>query len=297
MTVLTPPAAAALLDLAAAVTGNHIPDRPASPPPDPAAAARRPQPGPQPGSGSVDGAADRAAGGRPYRLRLLGEPVLYRAVDPTPIHLPRRAALQVLTLTAIHRHGLTRTQLATTIWPGIATSSATDRIDQALRSLRTATGNALPTRDAGRYRLDPDLVDVDLWHLHTTLDPAAEGGDGGRRWRRVVDAYTGELAAGHTWPWLAPHREAIRRHALDATIALAEHTPNPARRITVLQHAAAVIDPVNDDIHRRLMTAQAATGDLDGVATTWTAYTTRLAALGIRQDPQTAALADNLLHP
>jgi hypothetical protein len=41
----------------------------------------------------------------------------------------------------------------------------------------------------------------------------------------VVDAYGGELAAGHTWPCLQRLREALCRHVLDAYRHLAATRP------------------------------------------------------------------------
>jgi hypothetical protein len=74
----------------------------------------------------------------------------------------------------------------------------------------------------GRYRLNPDLITVDLWDVQTAVQAAITAQPGNPPLYAVVNRNHGELAAGHTWPWLPPHREAIRRDIIDAYIELAD---------------------------------------------------------------------------
>src|SRR4051794_36454770 len=64
-----------------------------------------------------------------------------------------------------------------------------------------------------------------------------------------MDAYRGELAAGHFWPWLQPLREALRRDVLDAYLHLAA-TAQPQQAVELL-HDAVAVDPYNEHLNRR----------------------------------------------
>jgi DNA-binding SARP family transcriptional activator len=196
--------------------------------------------------------------GMPLRLRLLGPPALYQAnVSQTPMVIQRSAAWQVLVFLAVHPAGATSGQLIAALWPGPRPQQAGNRLYTPITKLRAALGEAagapVLVRDGDRYRLDLQHIDVDLWRLHAAVDRAATAIDPDERHaalHAVVDAYTGELAAGKDWPWLAVPREATRRHVIDAYVALADIAPDPATVLAFLQTAVR-IDPVNQQLQRR----------------------------------------------
>jgi hypothetical protein len=169
-------------------------------------------------------------------LRVLGEPAVYAHGSPTPVRLPRSATLAILVFLALHPDGATTTDLTTALWPQLHANTTANRIYTTISATRKvldpiATGPTI-VRAGDRYRLNPDHVDVDLWHLHTAIDQAATTTNPTARTnalRQVVNSYTGDLAAGWAWPWVDPHREAIHRHVVDARAALsAEHVgPGP----------------------------------------------------------------------
>jgi two-component SAPR family response regulator len=171
--------------------------------------------------------------------------------------MARSAALQVLVFLAVHPAGATSSQLAGMLWPQLPTGTTTKRVYNITTSVRDALDDAAggPTivRAGDRYRLNPQHVDVDLWQLHDAIRTAVAGPDPAARaagLRLVIDSYTGELADGWSWPWLDPHREAIRRQILDAYTTLASQSdPATARR---LLQAAAAADPDNQELSRRL---------------------------------------------
>lgn len=55
------------------------------------------------------------------------------------------------------------------------------------------------------------------------------------------------------WPWLPVLRETLRRHVVDAHAELAQTSP-PGGALDLLQHAVTV-DPLNEDLHRRVEAA------------------------------------------
>jgi len=207
---------------------------------------------------------------RPLRLRLFGPVRLCHIRDPgAPLRLGRFTAVQVLLYLAVHRHGATSTQVAAALWPGVRPYPV-DRVYRAASALRSAvhhaTGVQILTRVGDRYQLDPDQVQVDLWQLHAAVDHAATATDPHTRTgalHTVIDAYTGDLAAGQPGAWLVPHREAARRHAMDAYTTLAALS-DPLTAAALLDRALRV-DPYNEYLHRAAAHAHQAAGNPDVV--------------------------------
>lgn len=224
---------------------------------------------------------------RPLRVRILGNPALYTTADGLrQVAVPRRTAVELLVLLAVHHDGLTASQVMEAMWPDVALHAATNRLYTTVSTLRTTTKPAangdLVVRRDDRYRLNPDLATVDLWDLHTAVHTAATTTGTTRltALRRVTDLHTGELAAGAGWPCLTPHGEPARRHTLDAYTTLAEAASDPHDAITLL-HAALDIEPLNTALHHTLITASRGLGDLDTAAQLEKTYTEHLAEYGI----------------
>jgi DNA-binding SARP family transcriptional activator len=140
-------------------------------------------------------------------------------------------------------------------------------------------------------------VDVDIWHLTaaahhaaTTVDPAGHAA----ALHNVIKLYTGTVADGHNWLWLAPYRETIRRHVLDAYVGLADDEPNPTAALALIQEAIR-IDPYNEDVYQRAMRLHAALNSADGITRTLRTLTERLADLEVDVSPQTQQVATDLL--
>jgi DNA-binding SARP family transcriptional activator len=218
-----------------------------------------------------DGQPPSAAAPRVDRVRLtaLGPPVVFRPGEIAPVRWPRSAAVQVLVFLAVYPVGASSTDLAEMLWPELPTDTTTNRVYNIMRSVHEALDGAAggPTivRAGDRYRLNPQHVDVDLWRLREAIraagaspDPTVQAAGA----RRVIDAYTGDLADGWGWPWLDPHREATRRHVLDAYTTLAAQS-DPAAA-TRLLHAAAAVDPINDALRQRVadINRQPGNGDI-----------------------------------
>jgi DNA-binding SARP family transcriptional activator len=192
------------------------------------------------------------------RLRVLGRPQL--TFKGAPLQIRRSAAFQALVLLALHPDGVTARHLAEVLWPGLHPHSTAQRFYTTISELRgtlhTATGVAVVRRHDERYVLDPEHIDVDVWHLHAAIDQAATAPTPDHRRAAltgVVRAYTGEPGAGMSWTWLPALREVLRRHVIDAYTELAEASASP-EELYLLQGAAAV-DPLNDDLHRRVRRA------------------------------------------
>ncbi|MET7968753.1 BTAD domain-containing putative transcriptional regulator [Micromonospora sp. NPDC005305] len=220
---------------------------------------------------------------RRLTLRILGEPVL--AVDGQPLTIRRSAGMQALVFLAAHPDGADSAELVAALWPGLPRHSLTGRLYTTLSDLRgavrAACGLTITEHTEDRYRLNRDHLDVDLWRFHTAVQQAATAvTDTTSAWQAVIDAYTGDLAAGRTWPWADPIREAIRRRVIDAHVTLSATAPDPRHALDVLQHGIR-IDPYNTDLHLRAMNVLAALGDHQAVADLHHTYTRRLTEAGL----------------
>ncbi|MBQ1052740.1 hypothetical protein KBX50_30330 [Micromonospora sp. C51] len=217
------------------------------------------------------------------QVRVLGEPDLL--FDGAPLPVRRSAALHAVVYLAVHAGGVDSQQLAEALWPGLPAHRLTARLYTTLSDLRTllrtTTGHTIIDRTGDRYRLNPSQVDVDLWRLRRAVTHAASTlTDHGAAWQAVVDAYTGDLATGYPWPWLDPHREAARRHVLDAYAALAAAEPDPRRALGWLQGGIR-IDPYNATLHQRAIAVLTALGEHAAVAELSDRYARRIAAAGL----------------
>lgn len=183
-----------------------------------------------------------------------------------PVRLRRTAGLQVLAYLAVHPQGATRNELTHAIWPHLPPATISQRLHTTLTDLRRQLRPLLdddPTaRQDDYYRLNARAIATDLQPWRAAVQAMTHAIGTTTRLhacRDVVHQYRGELAAGHTWPWLTAAREQARRTAIDACSALAEHT-DPNEALNWLQRAIA-IDPHNEPLHHQAANLLRVTGD------------------------------------
>jgi DNA-binding SARP family transcriptional activator len=230
--------------------------------------------------------ASIAPASRPARLDVIGE--LRLAVNDQPIAVRRTAAWQVLTLLATHPDGLRSRRLITTVWPGPPPATITNRLYTTLSDLRADLkpylhDAALIVHRDHRYALNPDIVDVDLWWLHTAVRAAAGAittADRRRASHDVITTFRGDLAAGHTWPWLSQEREAIRQHVVDAYADVLDGLP--AREAIDVLREAIKVDPYNENLHRRAVDTLRELGDRTAAARLYEDYRLRVTSVGLK---------------
>src|SRR5690606_17652433 len=138
----------------------------------------------------------------------------------------RRIARDLLVYLALNPHGITREQGIDALMPDRDIDTGTTMIHTAINNVRNTLRAATGTREpmfiihtAGRYHLDPQLIDVDLWHLRSALEEAqhaATDTDRVTALGRIPDLYSGDLADELTYEWAETERERLRRHATDA---------------------------------------------------------------------------------
>jgi len=273
-----PPDPAAVSDASAAST-PAAPQHPAS--------GTRPRPKPQ-----------------PVRIRLLGPPTIHDR-DGAPVPGLRHHARQLLVYLILHRAGADLPDIMEAFWPTATMRRASERLSTEVSDLRGRVRQATADPKAqavintgGRYHLNPDLLDIDVWRFADALRRAAASTEPAAKTQALceaIDAHTGTLADGYDYDWIEPPREQMRRHAITARLHLAELLASrDAHAAADLTRAAAALDPYNEDLARKAMTALARIGDADGIRVQL--HQLRVALDEIDEEPsaETIALAAQL---
>jgi DNA-binding SARP family transcriptional activator len=213
-----------------------------------------------------------------------------------------RKARELLAYLAVCSDGVTGGAISEALWPESSTRYAASQRHLAVRKaremLRTATGLPAPmfiTLAGERYRLDPALIDVDLWQFDAALDQAqaaASDQDQLAALQQAAALYQGPLADGAGYDWAERYAEPARRRAVDALARIADILqPNgPEHALTVLETALAH-DPYNEAVYQKIMHVQARLGRPDAARRTLALLETRLAVLGLSPAPATRQAA------
>jgi DNA-binding SARP family transcriptional activator len=323
------------LELAPAVGGSTT--RPSDAPArgSSSAAGRRHQPdgrpaSPHPASRGVTDKTDLWRPSAALRLTVLGRLQLQHrppagrtraasSVDVIGALAPRQR--EVLVYLALNPDGARRESLAAAIWPDAPVErpynsfhatlsllrkalskaiddSTTKATSSSASSTTTSTVGRLILHGDGRYRLDRDLVDVDLWHLSDTLAAArTTAPDRLDALRRVPELYRGDLAEDLTAEWLAARRETLRRQVLDALSTLIHSVPGDPQQVLVWLDQARDLDPYNEAIYQDLIRTQGRLGQRDAIVRTLDLLATTLADIDRQPAPTTRALAESLAAP
>ncbi|WP_231934680.1 LysM peptidoglycan-binding domain-containing protein [Micromonospora viridifaciens] len=237
------------------------------------------------------------------RLRVLGPPRIEEITQPgRPL---RAKALELAVFLACHPDGATTREIGEYLEPDARISQADQRVHTNASNLRhvlgragtTDTKNAYVIKTAGRYRLDPATVDIDVWTLRDLMRNATIATEPRRHelLTAACDLYTAPLAEGHDYEWLQPHRETVRRWGTEAHLLLADdlldHDPQAA---SDLLDKAIGLDRYNEALYTKAMHARHALGDADGIRTLLRALTKALADLDAEPQDETIALATQL---
>jgi len=247
--------------------------------------------------------APAAAGAGKARLCVLGPP---RIEDTTKPGKPLRAkALELGVFLACHPDGMGTREIGEYLEPDAKVDQSDQRVHTNASNLRHVLGRAgtaeakdnYVIKAAGRYRLDPATVAVDVWQLRDLLRTATIATGERRRTllTQACELYTAPLAEGQDYEWITPHREAVRRWGTEAHLLLAEDLldVNPQAASTLLDKAIG-LDRYNEALYRKAMHARHALGDADGIRTLLRALTKSLADLDAEPEEETITLAAEL---
>ncbi|MHB8448955.1 MAG: BTAD domain-containing putative transcriptional regulator [Mycobacteriales bacterium] len=215
----------------------------------------------------------------------------------------RESARELLVWYLLHPDGAPAETAIDVVWPDAPPGRGAQRFWNALGNLRSRLrgprGQHLDvlTKIGDIYCPQPEALDVDLWRFQNALDQAARD-DGSARdaLTTAVDLYRGDLASTADYLWLEPVREELHRHALDAHVRLAElhdEAGETDAAINVLERAIT-LDPVAEDLYRRLIRLLGRAGRRDSVNRLWKQLQGKLADIDLDPEPVTVTLVRKL---
>ncbi|MEU1808395.1 BTAD domain-containing putative transcriptional regulator [Micromonospora aurantiaca (nom. illeg.)] len=244
------------------------------------------------------------------RLTVLG-PVTV-ATDAGPVTTGMRTgSYAALALLAAHPHGRTLRQIAADLHPDTDQDAAIKRvrtdITTARRVLRTATGTPeakfiIYDPASGRYRLDPDTIEVDLWRMLTAIGRANTATDDSTALvalREAADLYAGDFADGQDRAWVTDYATTHRHQILGVHVRIAEYleADQPDAAVAALETALRY-DPVNEELYQRVIRIHGRHHRPDAVRRTLRRLEAQLAELGDAEPSEaTRRIAERQLHP
>jgi len=245
------------------------------------------------------------AGTAPIEVRLLGT---YRLkVEGNEIKSGLRAkARELLAFYLLHTEGTTLDVATEALWPEADTGRGSEWFWTALGNLRTtlrrATGAKslmIIERDGDRYRIEP-IFDVDLWRFQAALASSALVDIGDPSSPAALEAaaalYGGELLGDVDWAWVDFPREDLRRRAADVLVALAAFRQRAGDVRAALDTLARAleVDPLAEQVYRRIMRLQANQSGPEEVAATFRRLRARLDDLALEPTAESTRLAAEL---
>ncbi|MBL8932808.1 MAG: LysM peptidoglycan-binding domain-containing protein [Kineosporiaceae bacterium] len=246
-----------------------------------------------------------AASGK-VQLRVFGKVAVLDA-EGQPVPGLRQHAAGLLTYLATHRKGADKNDILEAIWPDAPLRRAAERLSTEVGNLRRCIRLAAPeekeqpvVNTGGRYHVNPQIVDVDLWQFEDAVHHAASAADAAERERmlhQAVSSFAPELARGHDYHWLEPVREQLRRRAIRVYLQLADlvwaNSPCEAADLT---QSAASLDATSEDLARLAIQAHTRAGDGSAVDAQLHRLEAALREIGETPSPETLSLAAAAHH-
>lgn len=192
------------------------------------------------------------------QARLDGEPLAPRAAQR------KRLALLAL-LAAAPSRALTRDQILVLLWPEYDTERARHQLAASTHDIRHAIAPDLVVAAADELRLNPSLVDCDVW----SFEAALQKGD----LAEAVARYTGPLLDGVHLPgdrefghWVDAERDRLARSFAAAVeeLAVRDEAAGEFAAAAERWRRRATCDPFDSRVAVRLMQALAAAGNRAG---------------------------------
>jgi two-component SAPR family response regulator len=212
---------------------------------------------------------------------------------PGPAH-------ELIAYLALHPEGATRDQLLEALWPHQDPKQTEQRLWQATREARKLVDDAV-VRDAGRYRLDLERVELDLAQLDRLLYEADTRADERETHHVLEQAHalfrgTPLQDAEYAWADSVCRRLTATQLALLERLAEARlQTGDPAGALAAAERGIS-LDSLNERFWRLALRAEATTGSREAVTTRYERLTATLdERLGLRPDRDTRTLVRELL--
>src|SRR4051812_7174796 len=124
-----------------------------------------------------------------FVLELLGTLSLRSDVGPVPVPAQQRRPLGLLAIVALGgRNGASRDRVEAYLWPESGGSAARHSLDQTVYAIRRAFGSDAILSSGRELRLNPDVIQVDVWEFDAAVSQS--------QWAAAAERYTGPLLDG-----------------------------------------------------------------------------------------------------
>jgi DNA-binding SARP family transcriptional activator len=236
-------------------------------------------------------------------IRLLGSPEI--TVGGQPVSFRTRKVFSLLVYLVVEGGMHSREALMTLLWPENPTQNASSTLRVTLTRLRQAlqpAGDILITT-GGKVGFDFSFpIDLDLARLSAAVLPGTSPYD----LATILKIDRGEFLAGFNLPdapdfdtWAAIQREAIQRQVETIYDRLTQYQLANRESSTAVETAMRWMRraPLSEAAYRRLMAAQALSGDRPAALKTYAQCQAMLREeFGIQPARETAVLAENISH-
>lgn len=238
---------------------------------------------------------------RPIQIRALGGFDL--TIDGIPFTSgvkPQRRPLDLLkALVAVNGHAASTSELADKLWPDSDGDTARNSLQVAVHRLRRLLGRdqAVIVQDR-KIHLDHALCWVDLWAFAEQAESATRAGsahpDFAQRAACALELYRGHLVAEEPeQAWMLAVRQRLRHVWLGLVKLLGDHyeVRGDWQRAADLYQQALEIDPLAEEVYRRLMGCQQRTGQrVEAIHTYRRCREQLVAGLGVPPSEETERL-------
>ena len=199
-------------------------------------------------------------------LELLGTLALRNETPPVPVSAQQKRSLGLLAILALAgRQGFPRDRIESYLWPESSASLARHSLDQTVYAIRHALGSDFILSTGRELRLNPGLVQVDLWNFEEAIRA--------RQWAAAVDSYKGTLLEGFYLTdsrefesWIDGERARLRAEYQTAVESLAKTAAEAGDHSLSVKwwRRLANSEPLSPGATKQLMRALAAAGDRAG---------------------------------
>ena len=196
-------------------------------------------------------------------LELLGALSLRDETRPVPVAAQQKRPLGLLAILGLAgRKGLARDRIEAYLWPESSGARAQHALDQAVYAIRQALGSDLILSTARELRLNPELVQVDVWEFEQAIRAS--------QWTAAVGHYKGPLLDGVHFAdshelesWIDTNRSRLRLEYQNAIRVLANSSAEAGdhSQSVTWWRKLANSDPLSAGATKQLMLALAAAGD------------------------------------
>src|SRR5213078_642426 len=199
-------------------------------------------------------------------LELLGTLSLRDETHQVPVSAQQKRPLGLLAILGLGGNpGLSRDRIEAYLWPESSGARAQHALDQTVYAIRHTLGSDIILSTGRELRLNPDLIQVDVWEFEQAIRA--------RQWAAAVERYKGALLDGFHFTdsseaesWIAAERARLLREYQKAVEFLANFAAKPgdhARSVT-WRRRLANSDPLSASATKQLMLALSAAGDRAG---------------------------------